>query len=89
MPLIEAMACGTPVVSSDRSAMPELVDGAGLLVDPENVDAIADAIACVLSDADLARDLGRRGLERSRRYSWVETAGRTLTIFREAVHHSR
>jgi glycosyltransferase involved in cell wall biosynthesis len=52
LPLIEAMACGTPVVSSDRSAMPEVVDAAGLLVDPENVDAIADAIARVLSDAD-------------------------------------
>jgi glycosyltransferase involved in cell wall biosynthesis len=78
------MACGTPVVSSDRSAMPELVDGVGLLVDPENVDAIADAIARLLGDADLARDLGQRGLERSRRYSWAETAGRTLTVYREA-----
>ena len=83
------MACGTPVVSSDRSAMPEVVDAAGLLVDPENVDAIADAIARVLSDADLARDLGRRGLERSRRYSWAETAGRTLTVYREAAHQPR
>jgi glycosyltransferase involved in cell wall biosynthesis len=89
LPLIEAMACGTPVVSSDRSAMPEVVDGAGLLVDPENVDAIADAIARVLSDADLARDLGRRGLERSRRYSWSETAGRTLAVYREAVDQPR
>jgi glycosyltransferase involved in cell wall biosynthesis len=43
----------------------------------------------VLSDADLARDLGRRGLERSRRYSWSETAGRTLTVYREAVHQPR
>ncbi len=85
LPLIEAMACGTPVVSSDRAAMPELVDGAGLLVDPENVDAITDAIARLLSDADLARDLGRRGLERSRRYSWAETASRTLTVYRDAV----
>ena len=63
--------------------------GAGLLVDPENVDAIADAIARLLSDADLARDLGRRGLERSRRYSWAETAGRTLTVYREAVDQPR
>jgi glycosyltransferase involved in cell wall biosynthesis len=69
--------------------MPELVDGAGLLVDPEDVDAIADAIARVLSDADLARDLARRGLERSRRYSWTATAGRTLSVYRDAVHHSR
>jgi len=66
-----------------------VVDGAGLLVDPENVDAIADAIARVLSDADLARDLGRRGLERSRRYSWSETAGRTLAVYREVVDQPR
>ncbi len=89
LPLIEAMACGTPVVSSNRTAMPELVRGAGLLVDPEDVDAIAGAIASLLGDADFARDLGQRGLERSRRYSWAETGVRTLAVYCEAVHHSR
>jgi len=69
--------------------MPEVVDAAGLLVDPENVDAIADAIARLLTDADLARELGRRGLERSRRYSWAQTAGRTLAVYRDAVHQPR
>jgi len=84
LPLIEAMACGTPVISSDRTALPELVAAAGLVVDPLSVDALADAMARMLGDADLARELGRRGLERSRRYSWAATARRTLAIYREA-----
>jgi alpha-1,3-rhamnosyl/mannosyltransferase len=85
LPVVEAMACGTPVIASDRSAMPELVDDAGVLVDPEDVDAIAAAMARVLGDRDLARDLARRGLERSRGYSWAQTADRTLAVYRDAV----
>ena len=85
LPLIEAMACGTPVISANRTALPELVEDAGLLIDPESVDAIASAMARVLTDRALAADLGRRGVERSRRYSWAETARRTLAIYREAA----
>jgi glycosyltransferase involved in cell wall biosynthesis len=85
LPLLEAMACGTPVVSADRAALPELVQGAGLLVDPESVDAIAGAVARVLADPDLARGLGRLGRERSRQYSWAETARQTLAVCREAA----
>jgi glycosyltransferase involved in cell wall biosynthesis len=88
LPLIEAMACGTPVVTSDRTAMPELVDGAGLVVDPEDVGAIAEAMARVLGDRELARDLARRGLERSRAYSWAETARRTLAVYEAAAGHA-
>jgi glycosyltransferase involved in cell wall biosynthesis len=85
LPLLEAMACGTPVVTSDRTALPELVGDAGLLIDPESVDALAAAIARVLGDAALARDLGARGLERSRRYAWDETARRTLEVYQDAA----
>jgi hypothetical protein len=89
LPLAEAMACGTPVISSSRTALPELVGDAGLLVDPESVDAIVAAVTRVLTDRDLAGDLGRRGLERSRRYSWAETARRTLDIYRASAAASR
>ena len=89
LPLAEAMACGTPVISANRTALPELVGDAGLLVDPESVDAIVAAVTRVLTDRDLAGDLGRRGLERSRRYSWAETARRTLDIYRAAAAASR
>jgi glycosyltransferase involved in cell wall biosynthesis len=85
LPLLEAMACGTPVVTSDRTALPELVGDAGLLIDPESVDALAAAIARVLGDGALARELGARGLERSRRYSWGETARRTFAVYQDAV----
>ena len=85
LPLLEAMACATPVVTSDRTALPELVGDAGLLIDPESVDALAAAIARVLGDAALARELGARGLERSRRFSWREAARRTSQVYREAV----
>jgi len=89
LPLLEAMACGTPVVASNRTALPELAGDAGLLVDPEGVDGLAAAMARVLADGALARELGARGLERSRRYSWAETARRTLEVYREAAQLSR
>jgi glycosyltransferase involved in cell wall biosynthesis len=85
LPALEAMACGTPVVTSDRAALPELVGDAAMVVDPESVEALAEAMTRVLTDATLAADLRRRGLERSRRFSWRETARRTLEVYREAV----
>jgi glycosyltransferase involved in cell wall biosynthesis len=85
LPILEAMACGTPVIASTRASMPELVGDAGLLVDPEDVEALAAAVARVLLDRVLADDLGQRGLERSRQYSWEKTAERTLTVYRAAA----
>jgi glycosyltransferase involved in cell wall biosynthesis len=85
LPLLEAMACGCPVVSSDRTACPEVVGTAGLLVDPEDVAAIAAAIARVLGDDALRADLRERGLARSRLFTWEESARRTLGVLREAA----
>ena len=85
LPALEAMACGTPVVTSDRAALPELVGDAALVVDPESVEALAEAFTRVLTDATLAADLRRRGLERSLRFSWRETARRTLEVYRQAA----
>jgi glycosyltransferase involved in cell wall biosynthesis len=87
LPALEAMACGTPVVTSDRAALPELVGDAALVVDPESVEALAEAMRRVLTDAPLAADLRRRGLERNQRFTWRETARRTLDVYREAVGH--
>jgi glycosyltransferase involved in cell wall biosynthesis/GT2 family glycosyltransferase len=88
LPLLEAMASGTPVVTSDRAALPELIGDAALAVDPESVDALADAMARMMTDAKLARDLRQRGLVRSRQFSWTETARRTLAVYREACGRS-
>ena len=84
LPLLEAMACGCPVVSSDRTACPEVVGTAGLLVDPEDETAIAAAIAGVLDDEALRVDLRERGLARSRLFTWEESARRTLGVLRDA-----
>ena len=84
LPVLEAMACGTPVIASNRTALPELVGEGGLLVDPESVDALAAAMARVIGDRAFARELGARGLARSRRYSWADTARRTLSEYRAA-----
>lgn len=85
LPVLKAMACGTPVVTSDRAALAQLVGDATVVVDPESVEALAEAMTRVLTDATLAADLGRRGLERSRRFSWRETARGVLEVYREAV----
>jgi glycosyltransferase involved in cell wall biosynthesis len=85
LPVIEAMACGAPVICSDRAALPELVGEAGLLVDPHDIDALAGAMARLVGDATLAAQLGERGRARSTRYSWRETARRTLAVYREVA----
>ena len=87
LPLLEAMACGCPVVSSDRTACPEVVGTAGLLVDPEDETAIAAAIARVLDDEALRVDLRERGLARSRLFTWEESARRTLGVLRDAARN--
>jgi GT2 family glycosyltransferase len=85
LPVLEAMACGCAVVCSDRAAIPALVGEAGLLVDPQSVDALEGALARVLTDDGLRRDLGERGRARSRQFTWRETALRTLDVYREAA----
>ena len=85
LPALEAMACGTPVVASNRGALPEVVAGAGLLVDPADEAAITDGISRVLSDMNLATDLKRRGLARAPLYSADRTAGRVLALLDEVA----
>ena len=71
---IEAMACGTPVVAADRGALPETLGGAGLLVDPADPAAVADALMSVIADEALADRLRAAGLLRAARFSWERTA---------------
>ncbi|NTV63070.1 MAG: glycosyltransferase family 4 protein [Oscillochloris sp.] len=85
MPPLEAMACGTPVVTSNTSSLPEVVGDAGLMVDPHNADALADALCRVLGDRDLHADLAARGPARAAIFTWQTTAERTLRAYEEAV----
>ena len=85
LPPLEAMAAGTPVVTSNVSSLPEVVGDAALLVDPTSVDGIADAMARLMRDDELRVDLARRGRERSRAFSWAATARATLEVYRAVV----
>jgi glycosyltransferase involved in cell wall biosynthesis len=85
LPPLEAMACGTPVVTSNVSSLPEVVDDAAILVNPENVFDIARGIRDLLLDDGLRGDLIRRGREQASRFSWERTARQVLEIYREAV----
>jgi glycosyltransferase involved in cell wall biosynthesis len=83
LPILEAMACGTPVITSDTSSMPEVAGDAALLVDPGSVDAIASALRQVLLDMGLRQSLCQRGLARSRQFTWERTARETAAVYRQ------
>jgi glycosyltransferase involved in cell wall biosynthesis len=76
LPLVEAMACGTPVVTSNLASMPEVVGEAGMQVDPMDIGAIAAAMTRLASDGDLRRSMSARGIARAGLYSWDMTARR-------------
>jgi glycosyltransferase involved in cell wall biosynthesis len=85
LPVVEAMACGTPVLTSSTSALREIAGGAADLVDPLDQTAIADRIARLLADESERRRLARVGLERARDFSWDTAAEKTAAIYREAL----
>jgi glycosyltransferase involved in cell wall biosynthesis len=85
LPVLEAMACGTPVVASDRSSVPEVAGDAALLVDPVDPEAIAAAVARVLSDRALSQRLREAGFDRATRFTWEETARKTAAALKAAA----
>jgi glycosyltransferase involved in cell wall biosynthesis len=85
LPPLEAMASGTPVITSNVSSLPEVAGDAALLVDPRDAEAIAGAIRMVLTDRTLREDLRRRGLERARAFSWEQSVARTRAIYSEVL----
>jgi len=85
LPVLEAMACGVPVVASSLTAVPEVVGDAGLLADPRDPEAFAAALGRVLSDAALRADLRQRGFDRVREFTWERCAAATLAVYREVA----
>jgi glycosyltransferase involved in cell wall biosynthesis len=81
LPVLEAMACGTPVVTSNVSATAEVANDAALLVDPLHTQAIVTAIEALLSDDSLRSDLRERGLRRASEFSWERAAHETLLLY--------
>jgi glycosyltransferase involved in cell wall biosynthesis len=80
IPLTEAMACGTPIVTSDVNGLEEIAGDAALLVNPRDVESIADAVRQVLSDSELRATLSAKGLARSSLFTWEACATKTLAI---------
>jgi glycosyltransferase involved in cell wall biosynthesis len=85
LPPLEAMACGTPVVSSSAASLTEVVGNAGLLFDPYNLEELTENLYAVLTNESLRDDLKRRGFEHVRQFSWEHAAMSTLTVYKEAL----
>jgi glycosyltransferase involved in cell wall biosynthesis len=79
------MACGTPVLTSDVSSLPEVVGDAAVLASPTDVEAIADGLTRLLDDAGLREDLAARARRRAAAFSWERCARETLAVYRSAV----
>jgi glycosyltransferase involved in cell wall biosynthesis len=82
---LEAMACGTPVVASNVSSVPEVVGDAALLVDPNSDEALAVALQRLLTNETLAASLREKGLARARTFSWERAAEHTLAVYHRAL----
>jgi glycosyltransferase involved in cell wall biosynthesis len=87
MPPLEAMACGAPVVCSATSSLPEVVGDAARLVSPLDTRALAAAMREVLSNPSLRKEMRKKGLERSRAFSWERNAAETMDVYRKVVYH--
>jgi glycosyltransferase involved in cell wall biosynthesis len=83
LPPLEAMACGCPVITSNTSSLPEVVGDAGIMINPNNVDALADAMYRVLTNKGLRQDMIKKGLKRAKMFSWEKTAKETLRVYEE------
>ena len=85
MPVLEAMAAGTPVVTSNRSALPEVAGDAAILVDPEDTGALGQALRDLTWKDDLRDELSRRGKERARLFTWERAVAETWNLYRELL----
>lgn len=85
MTLLEAMACGTPVVTANLSAMPEVAGDAGVLVDPHSSQAIADAITQLHNDPNYYQTLVGKGLERAKQFTWENTAAQIAQLYEQLL----
>jgi glycosyltransferase involved in cell wall biosynthesis len=83
LPVLEALSCGTPLVTSNASSLPELLGDAGFAVDPDDAQALAGAILSCLVDEALAADMRQRGPQQAARFTWTRTARETLAAYQE------
>ena len=86
MPLIEAMACGCPIITSNITACPEIVDNAAILVNPAKTSEIKNAILEVIDNPILRADLSQKSIVRAANFSWEKTAKEHLAFFNKMNH---
>ncbi len=84
--VLEAMACGTPVASSNRSSLPEVGGDAALYFNPENVEEIAQTLLKIVNDHALAVKLSQKGIDQSKKFTWRQTAYQTLQVYKEVLN---
>jgi glycosyltransferase involved in cell wall biosynthesis len=84
-PALEAMACGAPVVVSDRGSLPEIVGDAALIVEAENDESFASAMENVLIDSEVRNRLIERGMSRAAGFTWEEAARKTAQVYEELL----
>jgi len=82
---LEAMACGVPVVVSERSSLPEVVGEAGILINPDRPESIAEGLQHVLGNSDVSAELTRRGIKQAAKFSWRKTAEETLAVYEKVL----
>ena len=83
MPVLEAMAAGTPVIAAQTSSLPEVAGEAALLVDPQDGRALANAIHAVFADRQMRNELAARGMDRAKMFTWERTARETLAAYQK------
>ncbi len=83
-PVLESMACGTPVITANNSSLPEVGGDAAVYIDPQNIDEIADALAQLLTNSGLRQQCCERGLVRAAGFSWEHTARQTLEVYHKS-----
>lgn len=86
---LEAMGCGTPVICSNRTSLPEVVGDAAISIDPENTGAMVEAMRSVLTNSELQADLRARSLQRAALFNWHKTAAETVMVYEEAYKRSK
>lgn len=85
LPVLEAMACGVPVITSNTSSLPEIVGDAGIMVDPLDIEALSSAISRVLGDAALRNRMIKSGIKRAAEFSWEKTAQKNMQIYQDLL----
>ncbi len=89
LPVLEAMACGTPVVAADTSSLTEIVGEAGFLIRPDDIKRLAGAIVSILVNEELAHDLSQKGIRCAAEFSWDRVARETITVYQRVLDAGR